>query len=60
VFVEAGEGILVRRGKGGRRREVGMDAWAWDELRPWLTRRLELPIAEIIDTVRGRRAPMIP
>jgi integrase len=25
--------LLVRRGKGGRRREVGMDAWGWDELR---------------------------
>ena len=24
--------LLVRRGKGGRRREVGMDAWGWDEL----------------------------
>ena len=22
--------ILVRRGKGGKRREVGMDRWAWD------------------------------
>ena len=28
--------LLVRRGKGGRRREVGMDDWAWDELEPWL------------------------
>jgi integrase len=27
---------LVRRGKGGRRREVGMDDWAWEQLRPWL------------------------
>jgi integrase len=24
--------LLVRRGKGGRRREVGMDAWGWEEL----------------------------
>jgi integrase len=23
--------VLVRRGKGGRRREVGMDEWAWEE-----------------------------
>ncbi len=22
--------IVVRRGKGGRRREVGMDVWAWE------------------------------
>ena len=26
--------LLVRRGKGGRRREVGMDDWAWEQLRP--------------------------
>jgi hypothetical protein len=24
--------VLVRRGKGGRRREVGMDDWAWEQL----------------------------
>jgi len=28
--------ILVRRGKGGKRREVGMDRWAWGQLEPWL------------------------
>ncbi|MGB0098202.1 MAG: tyrosine-type recombinase/integrase [Solirubrobacteraceae bacterium] len=22
--------VLVRRGKGGKRREVGMDRWAWE------------------------------
>jgi integrase len=26
--------ILVRNGKGGRRREVGMDEWGWEQLRP--------------------------
>jgi hypothetical protein len=26
--------LLVRRGKGGRRRAVGMDAWAWEQLQP--------------------------
>jgi integrase len=26
--------LPVRRGKGGRRREVGMDEWAWELLRP--------------------------
>ena len=30
--------LLVRRGKGGRRREVGMDDWAWEQLEPWLHR----------------------
>jgi integrase len=26
--------LLVRRGKGGRRGEVGMDDWAWEQLEP--------------------------
>jgi integrase len=26
--------LLVRRGKGGKRRQVGMDDWGWDQLRP--------------------------
>ena len=28
--------VLVRHGKGGKRREVGMDRWAWDQLDPGL------------------------
>src|SRR4051812_23800721 len=39
--------LLVRRGKGGRRREVGMDEWAWEQLQPWLDLRLELPIGPL-------------
>jgi len=31
-------GVLIRRGKGGKRREVGMDRWAWEQLDPWLGR----------------------
>jgi hypothetical protein len=30
-----GGAVLVRHGKGGRRREVGVDPWGWDHLRPW-------------------------
>ena len=26
--------LLVRNGKGGKRREIGMDDWAWEQLRP--------------------------
>ena len=26
--------VLVRRGKGGRRREVGMDEWGWEQVAP--------------------------
>jgi integrase len=35
--------LPVRRGKRGRRREVGIDACGWDELQPWLDIRLDLP-----------------
>ena len=31
--------ILVRRGKGGKRRQVGMDPWGWEQLLPWLELR---------------------
>jgi integrase len=34
--------ILVRGGKGNKRREVGIDSWAWsDHLAQWLARRVE-------------------
>jgi integrase len=33
--------LLVRRGKGGRRREAGMDEWGWEHLRPWPAARVE-------------------
>jgi site-specific recombinase XerC len=36
--------VLVRHGKGGRRREVGMDPWGWEHLRPWLELRIAMPV----------------
>jgi site-specific recombinase XerD len=45
--------VLVRRGKGGRRREVGMDAWGWENLRPWLAGRLELPAGPLFCVING-------
>jgi integrase len=55
--------LLVRRGKGGRRREVGMDAWGWEELQPWL----ELPVGPLFWSSpvrhaagRGRAPPREP
>src|SRR5688500_10739161 len=45
--------LLVRRGKGGRRREVGMDAWGWEELHPWLEHRLELPVGPLFCVING-------
>ena len=45
--------LLVRRGKGGRRREVGMDDWGWQELQPWLEVRVELPIGPLFCVING-------
>ena len=45
--------LLVRRGKGGRRREVGMDDWGWQELQPWLERRLDLPVGPLLCVITG-------
>jgi site-specific recombinase XerD len=45
--------LLVRRGKGGRRREVGMDAWGWEELQPWLELRLHLPVGPLFCVING-------
>jgi site-specific recombinase XerD len=51
--------VLVRRGKGGRRREVAMDDWAREQLEPWLSARIELPIGPLFCVItgptRGRR-----
>jgi site-specific recombinase XerC len=48
--------LLVRRGKGGRRREVGMDDWAWQQLAPWLQARLKLPVGHTVLRRRRRHA----
>jgi site-specific recombinase XerD len=45
--------VLVRHGKGGRRREVGMDAWGWEQLRPWLAERLEMPVGQLLCVIDG-------
>lgn len=51
--------LLVRNGKGGKRREVGMDDWGWEQLRPWLERRTEMPVGPLFCVVQGptRGAP---
>ena len=45
--------ILIRAGKGGRRREVGMDRWAWEHLDPWLELRATLPVGALFCVLRG-------
>jgi site-specific recombinase XerD len=45
--------LLVRNGKGGRRREIGMDAWGWEQFSPWLAARVELPIGPLFCVIDG-------
>jgi site-specific recombinase XerD len=45
--------VLVRCGKGGRRREVGMDHWAWEQLEPWLAVTRELPVGPLFCVIIG-------
>jgi site-specific recombinase XerD len=45
--------LLVRNGKGGRRREIGMDDWGFEQLRPWLATRVELPVGPLFCVIDG-------
>jgi site-specific recombinase XerD len=45
--------IIVRTGKGGKRREVGMDDWGWEQLRPWLEQRTRLPAGAFFCILSG-------
>jgi integrase len=45
--------LLVRRRKGGRRREVGMDEWAWEHLQHWIDIRIELPVGPLFCVING-------
>ena len=48
--------VLVRCGKGGKRRIVGMDLWAWAQLAPWLNLRRDLPIGGFLCVLTGPTA----
>jgi site-specific recombinase XerD len=45
--------ILVRRGKGGKRREVGMDSWGWQQLEPWPAVRERLRVGALYCIING-------
>ena len=54
-------GILIRHGKGARgsgprERTVGMDAWGWRQLEPWLDERRALPGAALFPVLGGASA----
>jgi integrase len=46
--------VLIRQGKGGKRREVGMDQWGFDQLRPWLARRVGMPVGTLFCVIDGQ------
>jgi site-specific recombinase XerD len=48
--------IVVRHGKGDKRRIVMVDEWGWREIEHWLTVRHELPPGALIPVVRGKNA----
>jgi integrase len=48
--------ILVRHGKGNKRREVGMDGWAWEQLQPWQTLRTTMPVGAFFCVIHGPTA----
>ena len=48
--------LLVRHGKGDKRREAGMDDWGWEHLRLWMSRRVELPIGPLFCVIEGPTA----
>lgn len=45
--------ITVRCGKGGKRRIVGMDRWAWAQIAGWLEERLQFPRGPVFCVVQG-------
>jgi site-specific recombinase XerD len=45
--------VLVRHGKGDKRREAGMDDWGFDHVTRWLERRVELPIGPLFCVIDG-------
>ncbi len=48
--------VLVRVGKGGRRRTVGMDDWAWEHVARWTKHRIQLPIGPLFCVLADRPA----
>ncbi len=45
--------VLIRHGKGDRRREVGMDDWGFEHLNRWLAHRVELPVGPLLCIIDG-------
>ena len=48
--------IVVRHGKGDKRRVVVVDEWGWAEIEYWLNIRSEIPAGALIPVIRGHLA----
>lgn len=48
--------VLVRHGKGDKRRESGMDGWAWDQVEPWRAARRAFPVGPLFCVITGPTA----
>jgi integrase len=48
--------VLVRHAKGNKRREVGMDTWAWEQLEPWQQLRTSFPVGAFFCVIYGPTA----
>jgi site-specific recombinase XerD len=53
-LVAARGAVIVR--KGGRRREVGIDRWAWQPLQSWREIRSRLPVGASLSVIHGPTA----
>ncbi len=53
--------LVIRNGKGGKRRIVVVDEWAWAELEFWVKVRQEIPPGALFPVIRGDKAgqPMV-
>jgi site-specific recombinase XerD len=53
--------VLIRHGKGDKRREVGMDDWGFEHVDRWLEHRVHLPVGPLFCIIerptRGRSWP---
>ena len=45
--------LLVRHGKGEKRREIGMDDWGWEHVARWVTHRTRLPVGPLFCVIDG-------
>jgi site-specific recombinase XerD len=52
--VDPGRGsVLIRHGKGDRRREAGLDDWAFEHVNVWMEQRVRLPVGPLFCILDG-------